>query len=111
MFSFFSNLFTFGLVDAVWSEVWKFGLGTGVIILSLAAAWLLSPIGKQTNFFLAVAACCVRWLDHLRRGDQAREADVRRAESDLPGKQLHHDYIFTPRRHPVTFNPFSWFGL
>src|SRR5208282_2786787 len=41
-----------GLVDAVWAEVWHWGLGIGLIIIFIAATFL-SPIGKQ--FFAAAA--------------------------------------------------------
>lgn len=107
MFSFISNLFTAGLVDALWSEIWKFGLGTGLIILSLAAAYF-SPIGKQ--FFLALAACAFVGLIIFGAGIKQEKATCA-AQKVIFLKQLHHDYIFTPRRKPVTLNPFSWFGL
>ena len=105
MFSFFSNLFTAGLIDALWSEIWKFGVGTGVIILSLAAAYF-SPIGKQ--FFLAVAACAFVGL--IIYGEGIKNEKVTCAQQKVIFlKQLHKDYVFIPRRRPVTLNPFSWF--
>jgi len=35
-----------GLVGSLWTEVWHWGLGIGVIILCIAGAFL-SPVGKQ----------------------------------------------------------------
>lgn len=35
-----------GLLDALWGEVWHWGLGIGVIILCILGAFL-SPVGKQ----------------------------------------------------------------
>lgn len=105
MFSFFSNLFTAGLVDALWSEIWKFGLGTGLIILCLAAAYF-SPIGKQA--FMAFAGAIFIGLIIYGYGIKEEKA-VCAVQKVQFLKQLHKDYIFTPRRHPVTFNPFNWF--
>ena len=48
---FFVKLFFAG----VWAQVWHWGLGIGVIICLLAAAWF-SPVGKKT---LTVAAIVV----------------------------------------------------
>ena len=105
MFSFISNLFTQGLLDAVWGEVWKFGVGTGVIILSLAAAYF-SPIGKQ--FFLAVAACAFVGLIIYGEGIKNEKVTCA-AQKVIFLKQLHSQYTFIPKHRPVTFNPFSWF--
>ena len=102
--SFINNLFTAGLVDALWSEIWKFGLGTGVIILSLAAAYF-SPIGKQ--FFLAVAACAFVGLLIYGEGIKSEKATCAAQKVQFL-KQLHSDYVFTPRKKPFTFNPFWW---
>ena len=99
MFSFISNLFTQGLIDALWGEIWKFGLGTGVIIVALAAAYF-SPIGKQ--FFLAVAACAFVGLVIFGAGIRQEKATCA-AQKVLFLKQLHKDYIFTPRQKKSTF--------
>ena len=56
MFSNFPSFWQYsasGLVDAVWANVWHWGLGIGLIILFIAATFF-SPIGKQ--FFAAAAA-------------------------------------------------------
>jgi hypothetical protein len=97
--SFISNLFTAGLVDALWSEIWKFGLGAGLIILSLAAAYF-SPIGKQ--FFLAVAAAT--FVGVLIYGNGIRtEKNVCAVQKVQFLKQLHKDYTFIPKRKPSVF--------
>lgn len=68
-----------GLVDALWSSIWHWGLGIGVIILAIAAA-ILSPVGKQ--FFAATAACAFVLLVAYGMGqkDEAKicEAKVKR---------------------------------
>lgn len=97
--SFISNLFTAGLVDALWSEIWKFGVGTGLIVLSLAAAYF-SPIGKQ--FFLAVAACAFVGLLIFGAGIK-QEKQFCTAERVQFLKQLHHDYTFVPKRKPYAW--------
>ena len=97
--SFISNLFTAGLVDALWSEIWKFGLGTGVIILSLAAAYF-SPIGKQ--FFLAVAACA--FIGLIIYGEGIKNEKITCAQQKVIFlKQLHKDYTFIPKTKPSVF--------
>lgn len=100
--SFITNLFTAGLVDALWSEIWKFGLGTGLIILSLAAAYF-SPIGKQ--FFLAVAATSFVGLIIFGAGIK-QEKKFCTAEKIQLLRQLHKGYIFTPRPRPGWTWPF-----
>lgn len=61
-FSWFStgwfHLTASGLVDAVWSEVWHWGLGIGVMILCIAGAFL-SPVGKQGFAGAAFATFCL----------------------------------------------------
>ena len=102
--NFIHSLFTAGLVDALWSEIWKFGLGTGVIIVALAAAYF-SPIGKQ--FFLAVAACAFVGLVIFGAGIRQEKATCA-AQKVLFLKQLHKDYIFTPRHKAFSFKwPFG----
>lgn len=104
MFSFFSNLFTAGIVDALWSEIWKFGIGTGLIILSLALAYF-SPVAKQ--FFLGLAAAIFLVLVVYGYGIK-QEKFVCAAEKVQLVKQLHQDYIFTARKKPAT-GLFKWF--
>ncbi len=41
------------LFAGVWAEVWKFGLGIGLIILCLAGAYF-SPLGKKDFLWAAV---------------------------------------------------------
>ena len=104
MFNFFQNLFTAGLVDALWSEIWKFGLGTGLIILSLAAAYF-SPIGKQA--FLALAACAFVGL--IIYGEGIKNEKVTCAAEKVQFlKQLHADYVFTPRLKKSLIPGWPW---
>jgi hypothetical protein len=44
-----------GLINAVWTSIWHWGLGIGVIILCIAGAFL-SPVGKQGFAGAAFAA-------------------------------------------------------
>ena len=66
---------------------------------------LTSPIGKQ--FFLAVAACAFVGL--LIYGEEIKSEKATCAAQKVQFlKQLHSDYVFTPRKKPFTFNPFWW---
>ena len=104
MFSFIQNLFSAGLVDALWSEIWKFGLGTGLIILFTAAAFL-SPVGKQS--FAAAAFATFVILVIYGEGIK-NEKTTCTAEKVQLLKQLHKDYIFTPRHKAFKFTwPFG----
>ena len=47
-----------GLIDAIWGEIWHFGLGIGVMILCIVGAFL-SPVGKQGFAGAAFAAFCL----------------------------------------------------
>jgi hypothetical protein len=47
-----------GLIDAVWGEVWHWGLGIGVMILCIVGAFL-SPVGKQLFAGAAFATFCL----------------------------------------------------
>jgi hypothetical protein len=96
MISFFQNLVTVGLVDALWSEIWKFGTGTGLIILCLALAWF-SPVAKQ--FFLGVAMAIFLALVVYGYGIK-QEKSVCAVQKIQFLKQLHKDFIFTARPKP-----------
>jgi len=61
MFGWASTWFQYsasGLIDAIWGEVWHWGLGIGLIILFTAAAFF-SPIGKQAFAGAAFAVFCL----------------------------------------------------
>jgi hypothetical protein len=54
-----------GLADAIWSEVWQWGLGVGLIILCLALAYF-SPFDKK--YFILAAAIIAAALFIFARG-------------------------------------------
>jgi hypothetical protein len=97
--SFISNLFTAGLVDALWSEIWKFGLGTGLIILCLLAAFF-SPVGKQA--FCGIAFAVFIGLVVYGEGIKNEKVTCTAQKVQLL-KQLHKDYTFIPKRKPSVF--------
>jgi len=58
---YFAGHIASGLFAAVWSEVWKFGAGTGLIILLLAAAYF-SPFSKQWFVVGAVVVAAIMFV-------------------------------------------------
>ena len=101
--NFIHNLFTAGLVDALWSEIWKFGLGVGLIILLTAGAFF-SPVGKQA---LASAAFAVFIILVIYGYGIKQEKATCAAQKVLFLKQLHQQYVFTPRPRKPFFQ-FKW---
>ena len=97
--SFISNLFSAGLVDALWSELWKFGAGTGILILLFAGAVFL-PTSRQ--FFIGCGV--VVFLAMIVYGYGIKNEKVTcAAQKVIFQKQLHSQYIFTPRQKKSTF--------
>ena len=84
------------IIAAVWGEVWHWGLGVGLIILSLAAAYF-SPIGKQ--FFLAFAAAVFLLLVAYGVGI-TNDAKLCDAKLDGQLQSLHQQYRFVPKYKP-----------
>jgi hypothetical protein len=94
----------------LWAEVWRFGLGFGIIVLLLAAAYL-SPIWKKWFLYAALAVGIfmisfttgvvvgekrvrAQWAvaeqAAIERGDQAR-SDAKRAVARKPSRWLRND--------------------
>lgn len=85
------------LFAGLWAEVWKYGTGVGILALC-GAAIVFNPLGlRQTAISVAALTALCLGAYSLGARDAAARDIVQRA---IFLKQLHHDYIFTPRPQP-----------
>lgn len=90
------------LAASLWNEVWKYGTGVAILILS-GAVIVFNPLGLRNaaiSVFFATAVVLAVYSWGARDGSATA-----RAECSLFLKRLHEHYIFTPRPQPRR----SWF--
>ena len=85
------------LANSIWQEVWKYGTGVAILILS-GAVVVFNPLGLRNAaisvFFLTALTLAVYSWGAKDGGATAR------AECAFQLRKLHEQYIFTPRPQP-----------